>query len=132
MNAINVIKPYVYHGLWVFDDPQKDLYKEPFVAGSDDIMDVITADIPNAKRGFAAVFADFPFPGSNLRFDWVESLEKGDIYYWAQGDMVGWLCPALLKYFATPPKHLYMQTRMLRTPNHLRARRNRNEKQKAA
>jgi hypothetical protein len=33
MNAINVISPYKYLGMWVFDDPRVGLSQEPFVAG---------------------------------------------------------------------------------------------------
>ena len=55
MNAINVIAPYKYLGMWVFDDAKVGLVQEPFVGGE------------------------------------------------------GWLCPALLKYFAEPPKELYFQ-----------------------
>jgi hypothetical protein len=38
-NAITVIKPYKWQGLWVFDDDRVDLVKEPFVAGADTWID---------------------------------------------------------------------------------------------
>lgn len=31
MNTINVIAPYKYHGMWVFDDARVGLVQEPFV-----------------------------------------------------------------------------------------------------
>ena len=34
-NAIFVIKPYKWNGMWVFDDERVYLDKEPFVAGAD-------------------------------------------------------------------------------------------------
>ena len=40
MNAINVINPYKWNGMWVFDDPTKELYKEPLVSGADTMMDI--------------------------------------------------------------------------------------------
>jgi hypothetical protein len=37
MNAINVIAPYKWHGMWVFDDPRVGLVQEPSVAGADTV-----------------------------------------------------------------------------------------------
>ena len=34
---------------------------------------------------------------------------NGNYYYPHAHDMEGWLCPALLKYFAEPPKEIYFQ-----------------------
>jgi hypothetical protein len=45
MNAINVIAPYKWVGMWVFDDPRVGLEKEPFVAGADTMIEMIAADI---------------------------------------------------------------------------------------
>ena len=39
MNAINVISPFKHHGMWVFDDPRVGLVQEPFVAGTDTMID---------------------------------------------------------------------------------------------
>ena len=38
-NAIAVIYPYKYQGLWVFDDDRVGLVHEPFVAGADVLID---------------------------------------------------------------------------------------------
>ena len=38
-NALNVIHPYKWEGLWVFDDQRVGLEKEPFVEGADTIID---------------------------------------------------------------------------------------------
>jgi hypothetical protein len=35
----------------------------------------------------------------------------GNWYYSAQLDLEGWLCPALLRYFAEAPKQLYVQAK---------------------
>ena len=61
-NAIMVISPYDYDGTWVFDDPRVGLVREPFVAGISEMMDVLIADIPNAKDGFRLLFSANPFP----------------------------------------------------------------------
>ena len=43
MNAINVISPYKYLGMWVFDDERVGLVQEPFVAGADTMIDRVVA-----------------------------------------------------------------------------------------
>jgi len=43
MNAIAVIAPYKYEGMWVFDDPAVELSREPFVAGIDTMIDRLVA-----------------------------------------------------------------------------------------
>jgi len=62
MNAINVISPYRYLDMWVFDDPRVGLSQEPFVAGADTMIDRVVADIPNAEQGFTMIFSAAPFP----------------------------------------------------------------------
>ena len=57
MNSLFVIAPYKYEGLWVFDDPQADLVREPFVSGIDVMLDRLTAPIPNAEKGFRLIFS---------------------------------------------------------------------------
>jgi len=49
MNALMVIVPYKYEGLWVFDDAAVGLSKEPFIAGIDTLIDKATANIPDAQ-----------------------------------------------------------------------------------
>jgi len=38
MNAISVIAPYKYLGMWVFDDEKVGLVQEPFVGDADQII----------------------------------------------------------------------------------------------
>jgi hypothetical protein len=111
MNAINVISPYKHHGMWVFDDPRVGLVQEPFVAGADTMIDRVVADIPDAARGFVLIFSNAPFPGHQHRLDWQRSDSGGNWYHSARLDMEGWLCPALLRYFAEAPKQLFVQVK---------------------
>jgi hypothetical protein len=67
-NSIFVIKPYKWEGLWVFDDANVGLVKEPFVGGADTMIDVATAHIPNAEKGFQAVFSASYFPNGQIVF----------------------------------------------------------------
>ncbi len=44
------------------------------------------------------VFSAIPFPGHQLRLEWRREEGAGNIYYSAELDTEGWLCPALLRY----------------------------------
>jgi len=109
MNSLFTIAPYKLHGTWVFDDPAVGLRQEPFVSGADDIIDVLTADIPNAADGFRLVFAPEPFPGYTARFERTRTEYGGNWYRWADRSMEGWLCPALFKYFSDAPEEIFVQ-----------------------
>ena len=113
MNSIFIIKPYKWKGMWVFDDPTVELVKEPFVGGADTIIDVATADIPNAKKGFIAVFSKGDFPDASIVLVWVREEDGGNVYRWSEKDMEGWLCPALFMYFDQPPEKLYVQVKAI-------------------
>lgn len=109
MNSLMVIAPYKHHGTWVFDDPAVGLDKEPFIAGIDTMIDQMTAKIPNAERGFRAVFSASAFPGYTEKLEWRRQESGGNWYYSAHYKMEGWLCPALFKYFATAPREIYVR-----------------------
>ncbi|MBD3676400.1 MAG: hypothetical protein HUJ26_23055 [Planctomycetaceae bacterium] len=108
-NAINVIYPYKFEGLWVFDDEAVDLVKEPFVEGADTMIDVILEEkgIQNADRGFRLIFSSGEFPRYDVKFDWVREGEGGNWYRSEAHQVEGWLCPALLRYFETAPQEIY-------------------------
>jgi hypothetical protein len=110
-NAINVIAPYRHLGMWVFDDPRAGLVQEPFVAGVDNMIDRVVADLHDADHGFTMIFSGSPFPGHQFRLDWRRADSSGNWYYSAELDMEGWLCGALLRYFREAPQELYVQIR---------------------
>lgn len=107
MNSIFVLAPYKYEGLWVFDDPNVGLVREPFVSGIDVMIDRLVADIPNAEQGFRLLFSPTPFPGYTVNLEWRRTEFGGNWYWCPQYQMEGWLCPALFKYFAEAPQELY-------------------------
>lgn len=111
MNAINVIAPYKHLGMWVFDDPRVGLDKEPFISGADTMIDRVVADIANAEQGFTLIFSATPFPGHQYLLDWHSEEGGGNWYHSEDLKMTGWLCPALLLYFAEAPKQLYIQVK---------------------
>ncbi|MES2597384.1 MAG: DUF6717 family protein [Verrucomicrobiota bacterium] len=106
-NALCVIQPYFKHGTWVFDDQARKLVEEPFVAGVPEIINAMVADIPDAKKGFRLTFSGQPFPGHELTAQRGKP-ENGGFWYHIQGtDKLGWLCPALFKYFEKAPTTIY-------------------------
>lgn len=109
MNAIRVIHPYKYEGMWVFDDEKAELVQEPFVSGADEIIDRMVADISDAENGFSLIFSDQPFPGFQAELAWRREEHGGNWYHSQALDMEGWLCPALFKYFDKAPTRLYAQ-----------------------
>ena len=109
MNAVSVIFPYSLEGVWVFDDASAGLVREPFISGADNILDVLTEHIPEAATGFKIIFSARPFPGYTARFVWTRAEYGGNWYRWPERKMEGWLCPALLKYFQSPPKEIFVQ-----------------------
>ena len=96
-NQINVIRPYKYHGQWIFDDPAVNLEREAFVAGMGTMLDGITGDITGAGNGFICLFSSYHFPGN--------------VHSWEEKGMEEWLCPALGKYCDSAPENLYFQVR---------------------
>ncbi|HWN64449.1 MAG TPA: DUF6717 family protein [Candidatus Binatus sp.] len=109
MNSLFVIAPYKCEGMWVFDDPAVGLSREPFIAGIDMMIDKVVAGIPNADKGFRAVFSAAPFPGADFKLEWRREESGGNWYYSDQFKMEGWLCPALLKYFPNAPREIYVK-----------------------
>lgn len=110
-NAIRIIAPYRYEGMWVFDDDTVDLVREPFVSGADTMIDWLVRDLPGAENGFVLVFSDKPFPGYQVKIVWVRGEMDGNWYRLDDPEMEGWLCPALLKYFPDPPGEIYIQAK---------------------
>lgn len=81
------------------DDAAVALVREPFVGCADTMIDVATAHLPNAEKGFVAVFSAGYFPDAQIVLERVRAEGGGNVYCWAEKGMEGWLCPALLRYF---------------------------------
>ena len=111
MNVINIIEPYLHLGMWVFDDPRVGLSAEPFVGGADTMIERVTANIPDAARGFIMVFSRASFPGCQFRLEWKRKDGTGNVYHSPDLNLEGWLCPALLRYFETPPSEIFVQVK---------------------
>jgi hypothetical protein len=105
----NECRGYRLEGVWVFDDAAAGLVREPFISGADKILDALTECIPDAANGVKIFFSARPFPGYTTRFVWTPTEYEGNWYRWPERQMEGWLCPALLKYFETPPEEIFVQ-----------------------
>jgi hypothetical protein len=108
-NALYVIMPYKWQGMWVFDDARVGLEQEPFVSGADVIMERFASAFPNGEDGFLLTFSAGPFPAYTHRFEWVREEYGGNWYRLTEFDIEGWLCPALFLYFETAPKEIYVK-----------------------
>lgn len=114
MNSIHVIHPYQDGGALVFDDPAVELRKEAFIAGADLVLQLAARLAGADPARFTLLFSADPFPGRQAVATW---LEPGDFGYgnWYAIELPGlgrheaWLCPALLKYFASPPASIHFQ-----------------------
>ena len=107
MNAINVIHPHKYEGLWVFDDEAVGLRREPFVSGADEVIDAMVAAIPDAASGFTPFFSAAPFPDQQVVLDWSREEMGGNWYFSPDLGIEGWLCPALFWYFDEAPSQIF-------------------------
>jgi len=108
-NAIMVLCPYRDSGTWVFDDLRAGLRREPFVAGVPEMIDFLVKDMPEAEKGFRLLFSARPFPGHQEKLTWVRAESGGNYYRLDEPPMEGWLCPAMFKYFAEPPKEIHVK-----------------------
>ena len=106
-NSIMVMHPYLHKGTWVFDDEEKNLQREPFIAGIDAMISMIVESENLDVDGFSVCFSASFMPGSHFTLDWVRNEGGGNWYKCPELGMEGWLCPALYKYFPDPPKKIY-------------------------
>lgn len=114
----HVIYPYLLEQIWVFDHQGTGLKAEPFVSGSSEALSALVEakGIPNARSGFSLTFSDEPFDNFDAELNWVGSDEleanmPGNTYRGEIGgeSFEGWLCPALLLFFVTPPQSIFVK-----------------------
>ena len=115
-NSLRIIHPYKDEGIWMFDDESVGLVREPFVGGTERILDAVVHGLclADAENGMTMIFSDQNFPGSNAEWIWEEGDNfdgGGNWYRLKPTGMMGWLCPALFKYFDKAPKNIYLEFR---------------------
>lgn len=111
MNALMEIYPYRTRSGWSFDDKEKKLKGEPFVAGIPAIIDQF---VPKDQKTCTITFSGNEFPGAQgylIQNSGSGSVYGGTEYLLKVGDhiMEGWLCPALFQYFDVAPERLWFQ-----------------------
>lgn len=120
-NSLFTIFPYKNHGIWMFDEPQLGLFQEAFVAGMPEIIEDMTHGFEKPESGFIAIFSAHPFPTSNHMLHKTKdpfehdggtsgapSQSFGTWYKHQQSGKVGWLCPALFKFFPAAPDTIWV------------------------
>lgn len=111
-NQIRVIHPYWHEGALVFDDPTVGLSKEPFVAGADEALRLLAAQVSEScSERFTLLFSAEPFPGYQTVARKVRPEHGGNWYEIEGTGQEGWLCPALFRYFTVAPERLYVEIR---------------------
>jgi hypothetical protein len=127
-NSLITVSPYYLNGLWVFDDPNIGLVKEPFVAGADDLIEFVLDKnnlLEEAKKnGFNFIVSNHEFPGANVglllftkfgyggTFYEVHENSKYNTFKNKEGNNDVWLCPALNLYYSDSPNKLYFDFKL--------------------
>ncbi|MEM9155440.1 MAG: DUF6717 family protein [Cyanobacteria bacterium P01_F01_bin.33] len=95
-------------GSWMFDDETHQIYREPFVRGSSEILDDIASQTER-DRDMTLIFSDEPVDEWDYSLELIRKEDGGALYYSEEFDRVGWLCPALYVYFSSTPAKLYLK-----------------------
>lgn len=115
VNGVRVIACYRTRSSWCFDDPSVGLFHEPFVYGTENLIDYILGNNGKKNKIKEAIiqFSDKPFDGHMYVLNWVSKGGSGEklgynSYSFQSTDMIAWLCPQLYKYFNQAPEKLYV------------------------
>jgi hypothetical protein len=118
--CVRSIMPYRLHGQWVFDDKSVGLQAEAFVCGMSEILDQLLRDSgidpKKVRNGFRLTYSPIPFPSHVYAIHWSHAEAGGNVYTCPQNGMIGWLCPALYKYFDKAPERIYFRADLLDEP----------------
>ena len=111
-NAMQVLDIYRHANCWVFDAPEYELCKEPFVLGSSEI---ISSHLPRGTVRAKLVFSDEYFP---MATGLDREMEDGGGFWYGRDGVSGWLCPATLHYFEEFPETIYFRAEPTQVGNH--------------
>ena len=109
MNSIFRILVRLVDGLWVFDDLKFGVKEQPFVFGSDLILDKMVTGVNGVGDRANVLFSAIPFPGSEYCMEFVREETEGFVYRWVDHNLQGWMSPSLRNYFPDPPPKIYLQ-----------------------
>lgn len=115
-NKLFTLSAFFKDGLWMFNDPRRDIYEEPFIAGADIMFDVMSKRIDRPEINFCFIlFANAPLPTCDVHAKHLKPDGYGGHVYCVKqftDQLIGfefWLCPALLKFFPEAPKDLFVK-----------------------
>lgn len=111
-NAMQVLDIYRHANCWVFDAPEYELCKEPFVLGSSEI---ISSHLPRGTVRAKLVFSDEYFP---MAIGLDREMKDGGGFWYGRDGVSGWLCPATLHYFEEFPETIYFRAEPTQVGNH--------------
>jgi len=108
-NSVFRVLVRVIDGLWVFDDLKFGIREQPFVFGSDLILEKMVAEVGGEIDRMNILFSGIPFPGSEHCLKFVREETEGFVYRWQDHNLQGWMSPSLRNYFPEPPPKIYLQ-----------------------
>jgi hypothetical protein len=106
-SLLHIYPLYKEGSVWYYDDPNVNVYKEPFVCGASELIDKVAAadGIADPKGIYAC--ADNPDAMPNGHHAYFVSEENGGAnYYSREFNHHFWLCGHLYDYFPSPPRIL--------------------------
>ena len=109
MNSLFRILIHRQDGLWVFSDRRFAIDDQPFVFGSDLILEKMVAEVGKELDRVNVLFSAIPFPGSEHCLEFIREETEGVVYQWADHNLQGWMSPSLRNYFNEPPPKIYLQ-----------------------
>ena len=93
----------------MFDDLKFGVKEQPFVFGSDFILDKMVARVDGVQDRVNVLFSAIPFPGSEHCLEFVRQETEGFVYRWEDEKLQGWVSPSLRSYFPDSPSKIYLQ-----------------------
>jgi hypothetical protein len=109
LNSLFRILIHRQDGLWDFSDRRFGIDDQPFVFGSDLILEKMVARVDEELDRVNILFSSIPFPGSEHCLEFVREETEGFVYRWEDEKLQGWMSPSLRNYFPDPPPKIYLQ-----------------------
>ena len=109
MNSIFRVLARCVDGIWVFDDSTFGIHEQPYVFGSDLILEKMVAEVGEELDRVNVLFSAIPFPGSEYCLEFIREETEGVVYRWVDHNLQGWMSPSLRNYFTEPPPKIYIQ-----------------------
>ena len=118
MMSIYSVKLYKLNNTqWVFDDPNKKIVAEAFVAGADTMIDKIIGEY-DENLSYTLQFSTSDYPGSKMieyiplneaikRSDILEVTDTGSWWESSEDNHVMWLCDTLDEYIGIDDKTIF-------------------------